>query len=182
MYIQRIAEETGISERAIRMEYNAGEAAPPPRRSTPESERRASADLSEEELTLLKLMLLSERFMELPEDVASHVLTDGYGETVYQKLLSMKDAPRPIPVSALEDDSDPDLQGVLRSIDAVMIPPDREEIAFRDCLAFARRKELRKKEQEISWKLSLAEENASEEEQNELMRQMAEIQKKLKGQ
>ncbi len=181
IYIKKLAEETGISEHAIRMEYSTGQNAQPPRRNF-RSRTERTKEITEEEMTLLKLMMLDERFLDIPEDVQDLILTDGYGEAICRKLRGMRDDPRPIPISQLEDETDPDLQKTLRSIDAIVIPEEKEDIAFRDCIAFVRKKELRRQEQEISWKLSLAEENASEEEQNELMRRMAEIQKQLKGQ
>ena len=180
LYIQKIAKETGISKRAIEMEYKAGA------NSAPHIAARVAEEISnsltEDEKTLAKLMMLQSGFTRLPEDVKDLVFTSDQGRQVYRLLSEASDKPHPMSASAFRDIADPEIYEVLEEIESVMISEDREEQAFTECIAFVRKKELERRDQEITWKLSLADETIKEEDLAALMKEQAEIQKKLKGQ
>ena len=87
---------------------------------------------------------------------------------------------RPVTAQSLGDDVD--LQPLLERIDREMIPAGKEEQTYRDCIAFARKRELTRRDREITDRLTLADGQIPDEEMNALMREQAEIQRKLKGQ
>lgn len=180
LYIRKIAEETGVSERAIRMEYSAGKTDVPVRPAPPKAGAE-SAGLPEEEVILLKLMLLDEKYIALPADLTEAMETNVRLEPLWQ-MIRKYSGHRPAKAMDFAEQSDPELHGLLREIDEVIVPPDKEEKTFRDCIAFARRRELIRRDREITDQLTLADEQIPEEELNALMREQMEIQKKLKGQ
>ena len=64
----------------------------------------------------------------------------------------------------------------------MIIPADKEETIYAECMDYIRKEELRRQEQEITWKLSLDDGSLSDEDAGKLMRRLAEIQRILKGQ
>ena len=180
LYIRKVAEETGISERAIRMEYSAadpvGADRPAPMRREEVSGPRG---IPAEDLILLKLMLLDERFVALPEDIARSMERNDDIAPLWQMIRDYT-GHRPVTAQSLGDDVD--LQPLLERIDREMIPAGKEEQTYRDCIAFARKRELTRRDREITDRLTLADGQIPDEEMNALMREQAEIQRKLKGQ
>ena len=180
LYIQKVAEETGISERAIRMEYSAadpvGADRPAPMRREEVSGPRG---IPAEDLILLKLMLLDERCVALPEDIARSMERNDDIAPLWQMI---RDYTGHRPVTAQSLGEDVDLQPLLERIDREMIPAGKEEQTYRDCIAFARKRELTRRDREITDRLTLADGQIPDEEMNALMREQAEIQRKLKGQ
>ena len=180
LYIQKIARETGISQRAIEMEYRAGKDASP--HISARVAEEVSDSMNEDEKTLARLMMLQQRFTELPEDVQELVFTGEQARQIYDLIRSADDRPHPLTASVFRDQADPEIYDILCEIEGISIPEDREEQAFRECIAFVRRRELERRDQEITWKLSLADETIDDNDLADLMREQAEIQKKLKGQ
>ncbi len=180
LYIRKVAEETGISERAIRMEYSVadpvGADRPAPMRREEVSGPRG---IPAEDLILLKLMLLDERFVALPEDIARSMERNDDIAPLWQMIRDYT-GHRPVTAQSLGDDVD--LQPLLERIDREMIPAGKEEQTYRDCIAFARKRELTRRDREITDRLTLADGQIPDEEMNALMREQAEIQRKLKGQ
>ena len=180
LYIQKVSKITGISERAIRAEYMTSSTD-----STTMNTRLAeevSLDLTHEEKTLAKLMMLDSKYVDLPEDVRKLVFQSEQGKGILEIIEGHRSDPHPLSASGFRDKAEPEIYDVLTEIDDVMIPDEKEDVAFRDCIAFVRRKELERRDQEITWKLSLADEGINDEDLAELMKEQAQIQKKLKGQ
>ena len=188
MYIGKIASETGISERAIRMEYENGyeEHSAPKSRGTAPSERTAAETeneaLSEAEKSLLKLMMTDPEYCEMPEDIASMVFRNGPGEAIYKAVLEAKNNGKPPDPASLSGFLEEDHQALLREIDRRIIPRDKEQQIFDECVRFIRNRELKKRDREITQRLLLADEEIPEEEITALMKEQEEIQRKLKGQ
>ena len=188
MYISKIAAETGISERAIRMEFgNSYEQVParPAGRSAGETEMKeepAFAEISEAEKNLLKLMLLDPGFTKLPEDIAPMVFRSETGQAIYRALLGSAGSQKHPDIKMLSESLEPDQQILLQEIDGRVIPEDKEQQIYSECIRFIRNRELRKRDREITLKLSLADEEIPDEEIRALMQEQSEIQKKLKGQ
>ena len=187
LYIGKIAEQTGISPQAIRREYETGrqEPARPVRQTRPEPEA-AAAEISEAEKTLLKLMLTDMKFTGLPEDIRGQVFRSEEGSAVYRLILELRGeqggGAGPADLQKLREAAGPDLYDVLEDIRGMIIPADKEETIYAECVDYIRKEELRRQDQEITWKLSLDDGSLSDEEAGKLMRRQAEIQRILKGQ
>ena len=187
LYIGKIAEQTGISPQAIRREYETGrqEPARPVRQTRPEPEA-AAAEISEAEKTLLKLMLTDMKFTGLPEDIRGQVFRSEEGSAVYRLILELRGeqggGAGPADLQKLREAAGPDMYDVLEDIRGMIIPADKEETIYAECVDYIRKEELRRQDQEITWKLSLDDGSLSDEEAGKLMRRQAEIQRILKGQ
>ena len=187
LYIGKIAEQTGISPQAIRREYETGrqEPARPVRQTRPEPEA-AAAEISEAEKTLLKLMLTDMKFTGLPEDIRGQVFRSEEGSAVYRLILELRGeqggGAGPADLQKLREAAGPDLYDVLEDIRGMIIPADKEETIYAECVDYIRKEELRRQDQEITWKLSLDDGSLSDEEAGKLLRRQAEIQRILKGQ
>ncbi len=180
LYERKLADETGISQRAIRMEFQAAVGQPPAER--PRTRREQPQELSEEERTLLRLMMLDRRYAKLPQDVGELIFLDEEGRQLYELLRNAADRPGPLTAGMLADRAEPELIDALQKIEGIVIPEEKEGQVYDDCVAFVRRKELMRRDQEITWRLSLADETIDDEELADLMREQAQIQRKLKGQ
>ncbi|MBQ9016501.1 MAG: DNA primase [Firmicutes bacterium] len=187
LYIQKIAEQTGISSQAIRREYEAGRqqetGAPPP--SAHQQPAEASA-ISEAEKTLLKLMLTDMKYTDLPEELSGQVFRSEEGTALYQMILGQRQeqggAAGPAHLQRLREQAGAELADVLEEVSGIVIPPDKEETIYAQCIDYIQKEELRRQDQEITWKLSLDDGSISDEQLAELMQRQAQIQRILKGQ
>ena len=187
MYIDKIARQTGISPQAIRREYEAGRqetTRPVPQKR--QEQEAASAEVSDVEKTLLKLMMIDMKYTGLPENIRGQVFRSEEGSTLYQTLLEQQSerggGTGPADLQRLREAAGPDLYEVLEDIRGMIIPADKEETIYAECMDYIRKEELRRQEQEITWKLSLDDGSLSDEDAGKLMRRLAEIQRILKGQ
>ena len=187
MYIDKIARQTGISPQAIRREYEAGRqetSRPVPQKR--QEQETASAEVSDVEKTLLKLMMTDMKYTGLPENIRGQVFRSEEGSILYQTLLEQQGerggGAGPADLQKLREAAGPDLYEVLEDIRGMIIPADKEETIYAECMDYIRKEELRRQEQEITWKLSLDDGSLSDEDAGKLMRRLAEIQRILKGQ
>lgn len=183
MYIGKIAEQTGISPQAIRLEYESGRDATPvrPPRIT-RREKEQAPEISEAERNLLKLMLMDLKYTRLPEDALDSVFRAGPGEELYRMLKELADAggSGPADTGRLRETVDPESWEELQRVDELAIPEDKEQIVYDQCIEYIRNERLRQRDQEISWRLTLEDGSVSEEELTALMKEQAEIQRKMK--
>ncbi len=189
LYIGKIADQTGISPQAIRREYESGRQESPARAvSAParREEQERAQEITETERNLLKLMLQDLRFTKLPEDVSGDIFRSSEGSDLYQLILEIKEqagsSSGPADTGRLRELMDPELTEVFLRIDEMVIPEDKEQIIFEECITYIRKERLRRRDQEITWQLSQGDEVISEEEMRALMEEQAEIQRKLRGQ
>ena len=187
LYINKIAEQTGISVQAIRREYETGRQEEPVRPVRHyEREMPDAPEITSAERTLLKLMLMDLRYTEIPEDIRSSVFRSEAGGTLYQMILEAKVAAGadngPPDLRKLREMMDPEIFEIYQGIDALVIPEDKERIIYDQCISFVRREGLKQRDQEITWMLSLDDGTISDDEIRALMKEQAEIQKQLKGQ
>ena len=80
----------------------------------------------------------------------------------------------------LRDRLDEECTVCLAEIEAEIISPGTERSVFDECIAQIRKKELKKQEEEILVRLSMADEEENHEEIIRLTQQLIEIQKKIK--
>ncbi len=180
LYMQKISDISGISRRAIQAEFMAaGDRSP---QISPGTMDEITGELSHEEMTAARLMMLDPKYSRLPDDVRKLLFQSERGEQIYDLLKNEEDRPYPLRANSFRDAADPEIYDLMCQIEEVIIPEDKEEIAYRDCVAFVRKKELERRNQEITWQLSLADDDIDDEDLAALMKEQLEIQKKLKGQ
>lgn len=183
IYIKKLAEETGISEGAIRFEYsgnnsqeknsnyaetgNSGE--PPDVESMPLVEQ-----------DMLKLMLTDGAFAELPDDLKDKAFTTAAGRIIYEKISESARRGESPDTDSLEDSLDEQTMRQFERVKEKIIPHGREEVIFRECLGQIRKRELKKRESQIIMQLSMADEEENHEDIIRLTEQLMEIQKKIR--
>ncbi len=187
IYIRKLAEETGVSEGAIRFEYsgnNTMEKGYAGRAGTSESagsggRRKDEMPLIEQDL--IKLMLLDGAFIRLPEDIKDEAFKSSSGRNIYECIVAavaedgMADAQR---VREMLDEEDAEL---FEEIESKTVPAGKERHMFEDCTAKIREEMLQRQEQELMMRLSLADEKENRDEIEDLMKQLIQIQKELKN-
>ena len=97
IYIKKLAEETGVSEGAIRFEYsgnNSQEKVPPGGEHPFRDDDRAAetaVEMPAAEKNLLKLMITDPVYIDLPEDVRDIVFRSEQGRSIYENILQICD-------------------------------------------------------------------------------------------
>ncbi|MCQ2546699.1 MAG: DNA primase [Clostridia bacterium] len=181
IYIGRLSEETGISEMALRREYEdaVNKAGGPA--FAPAKADDVPSEMTEGEQELLKLMLIDHDYTAIPEDIKDSVFRDPVGESIYRAILEVDNGERPLDMKAINDRLDINASEMLKSVTARIIQADKEEKIFSDCISYIRLQKLRREDEEISEILSKAGNDTDPEELNRLMQRRMEIQKQIKG-
>ena len=183
IYIKKLAEQTGISEGAIRFEYSGNNS----QKQTPGiyEKKEEEKDPDENamplvEQDLIKLMLIDERFTKLPESIKDIAFKSEPGRIIYNSVLKVDDGKRPLDINRLKDFLDENSAECLEMIDDKIIPNGREDIMFNDCISLIKKEFLKAQEDEIITKLSMADEDDNRDNIISLTQQLIEIQKELK--
>lgn len=182
IYIKKLAEQTGISEGAIRFEYSGNnsekqESAVYERGRPQKEEYEEIMPLVEQDL--IKLMLIDEKFVDIPENIKDTAFKSEAGKTIYDSILKIDEGRRPLDMNRLKDFLDENSSRCLDIIDGKIIPAGREKNIFDDCIGLIEKEMLKKQESEIISKLSMADEEDNREDIISLTQQLIEIQKKL---
>ena len=180
MYIGGLAAQTGISELAIRREYESPEDSQG--RSAFASaigRQQSGAEVSEAEQQLLKLMLLDSDYVNIPEDIRNDVFNDTVSANVYAAIKAADKGERPLDMNLINDQLDVDSARFLSTVTEKIIPGDKEDDIYEDCIRFIRQQKLRREEAQIAARLNDPALNS--EEAQKLMQRQIEIQKSIKG-
>ncbi len=188
IYIKKIASETQISEGALRMEYGEGKKAPGSERvpavdsykdyDNPDNISQNKMSLAEK--NLLKLMLIDHRFTVLPEDIKNDVFNGGSGTAIYRALISADRGDRPLDINDIKDLLDQSDSELLDEINEKIIPGEKEQAMFDECIRHIRLIKLKEEDRDIMLKLSLADNETDQQKVRQLMERHIEIQKILK--
>lgn len=183
VYIKKLAENTGISEGAIRFEYSGNNSQEKGKRYV---EAPGIQDAPEEqdlpflEQDLLKLMLLDNRFTELPDDMNENIFTTVAGRAIYRRIMEIADGAENVDCNRIEDGLDEKTMEQFKVIKEKIIPRGREEIIFNECIGRIRKRELKNREAKIILQLSMADEEENRDDIIRLTEQLMEIQKKIR--
>jgi DNA primase len=186
IYIKKLAEDTGVSEGAIRFEYlgnnsqvkNFEHPSDINRRTEQEDNKRDSMSLIEKDL--IKLMILDSGYINIPDDIKETAFESSSGKNIYEAMISLYDDGESVDMNKLKDILDEDDIECLAEIEEELIPAGREKAVFDDCIARIRERSLKRQEKELMIRLSMADEEENREEIIKLTRQLIEIQKELK--
>ncbi len=182
MYLGRLAKETGISEQAIRQEFESASSenrTGPPAFASEQDFSPGNGDISDAEQQLLKLMLIDSDYTRLPDDIKQDVFTDRISSSIYAAIQSIDKGERPLDMNSLQDSLDIDCTAMLDTIMSKIIPGDREKEIYQDCINYIRRAKLKREDSEITARLRDL--NLDPAEIEMLMQRQIEIQKLLKG-
>ena len=183
IYIKKLAEETGISEGAIRFEYsgNNSQEKVPQRRADVQADSSAGNEtISLLEQDLIKLMLIDKAFISLPEDIRECAFTSPIGQNLYESIADLYRGERQISLDKLDAKLDEATAIQLETIKDKIIPHGREMTIYEECISQIRKRELKRKESQIIMQLSMADEEENHDEIVRLTQQLMEIQKKIR--
>ena len=183
IYIKKLAEETGISEGAIRFEYSGNNSQEKAEHRRPDAQSESPAEA--EEITLLeqdfiKLMLIDKAFVSLPEDIRESAFPSLIGQTLYESIAELSGKDRQISLDELDAKLDEAAAAQMEIIKDKIIPHGREMDIYEECIAQIRKRELKRKESQIIMQLSMADEEENHDEIIRLTQQLMEIQKKIR--
>ena len=190
IYIKKLSSEMGISEGAIRFEYSGntsqesgGSPYEEPQREPRGFGREAGPAMSITEQDLIKLMLRDARYMELPADVAGQAFASDAGRSLYRALQQTNRESGHVDYNQLKDFLEEDAEACLEKIldELGTISDDNAETIFNDCIRSIRAQILKKEEEEILMRLSMADEEENKEDIIALTQQLMEIQKKRRN-
>lgn len=183
IYIKKLAEETKISEGAIRLETignNSEKQSSQWVDRHPKDTDRLPSDITSLEKNLIKLMLHSSGYYPkiLPYEKAA--FTSPSGQNIYNSIKEIYEKHEELDIPRLMDMLDQEdiraLEGIMENVRLA----GKEEQLLADCVNAIKRKELAQKEQELIMRLSMAEEE-SEETITELTQELMEIQMMIKN-
>lgn len=185
VYIKKLAEETGISEGAIRFEYSGNNSQEKNSANTVYADSGVSRRSDDEAIPLIeqdmiKLMLMDAEYADIPEDIRENVFSSGAARRIYEGIVALDDGKRPMDRNRLIDALDESDARQLAEIEKKFIPAGKDREIFNDCMEQVRRSYLKKQEEEIITKLSMADEEENHDEIIRLTQQLIDIQKKIK--
>lgn len=186
VYIKKIAQETKISEGAIRLEIYGNNNTENPDRTNRQGDyrekggssitRRTRGTANMLERNLIKLMILKSSFIPRIKPYG-RVFTSPAVYKIFELILSMYNEEEEIDIKKLEDNLEADENMVLQDIIENIQLADKEEQVFSDCIARIETVELARREKEIIKILSVLDDEGNKEKIEELTIELMELQK-----
>lgn len=180
MYIGMISEETGISEAAIRRQFDGRKDAPSSVNRTADTEASNRSVISPGEADLLKLMLLDHEYTRIPDDIREELFRDSASSAIYDSIIENDRGERPLNMERIYDSLDVNASQLLKLISDKVISIDKEQEIYDDCISHFRTNKLKREEAAIRQQLD-SDTGISTDEANSLMKRLMEIQKQIKG-
>ena len=133
------------------------------------------------EQDLIRLMLMDPFFSNIPEDIAENAFSSSICRDIYSAVRSTGDDGRPPDMDKLRSMLDEPSLAALEEIEKRVIPPGSERAIFDTCIRQIRKQALKRQEEEILIRLSMADEDENHDEIVRLTQQLIEIQKKTRN-
>ncbi len=182
IYIKKLAQETKISEGAIRLEMNGNTSEMKYQERVParaETEEKRD-DITMLEKNIIKLILQSSKYYSEFVQYGKDVFKSLSGNNIFSGIGSIYSDGEAVDIRKLADQMEPADNRVLHDIlENVQIA--NESTVFRDCIETIKNNELSKKEKELIMRLSMADEDENIDSINELTQELMRIQKLLKN-
>lgn len=182
IYIKKLAQETRISEGAIRLEMNGNNSEIQYAERTPakQEETQQRSDITMLEKNILKLILQSSKYFNEFAEYSEDVFKSESGYRIFSGIGSIYSEGEAVDIRKLADQMEPAENRALQDIiDNVQI--SNESAVFRDCIEKIKTRELSKKEKELIMRISMADEEENIDIINELTQELMRIQKLLKN-
>lgn len=182
IYIKKLAQETRISEGAIRLEMNGNNSEIQYAERTPvkQEETQQRSDITMLEKNILKLILQSSKYFNEFAEFSKDVFKSESGYRIFSGIGSIYSEGEAVDIRKLADQMEPAENRVLKDIiENVQI--SNESAVFRDCIEKIKTRELSKKEKELIMRISMADEEENIDIINELTQELMRIQKLLKN-
>lgn len=180
LYIRKLADESGISEGAIRAELGRGSPEKTQSAATRETDTPVDSTISKLEQNAIMLVLTDSGYLEKIKPYED-LFASRQGKNIHAALRKMASADKPLHPERVREQLEPDEQAVLQSIVDNIKLAGKEEIIFAECIRAYEEECLTKKQHDIILRISLADEQENPDEIRRLTQELMEIQKKLGG-
>lgn len=184
IYIKKLAEETKISEGAIRLEINGNHhekvmhAGPGKSR---EDNSQMPDDITMLEKNIIRLILQNSSYYMQFDSYADDAFLSQSGRNIYKGIQQLYVEHEEIDIKKLADQLDVHDLAVLKDIMENVHLANKEEAVFSDCIETIRKKQLTQKEQELILRLSMADEEDNKDSITQLTQELMNIQKLMKN-
>lgn len=181
IYLKKAAADLGVSERALSRQLEHVKRDSQQRRFAKDrGSLERSAAIDKNEMTLLRLITIDKKYAQFPDDVKDKVFKSRAGAGIYQALAGIQESDYPLTMERLRSSVEEDYLQDLNDILDIVIPADREQQAFDDCIRFTRKRILRDRADEISTQMEMGEGTITSDEIRALQAELFDIQSKLK--
>lgn len=183
IYIKKLAEETKISQGAIRLEINGNtskkQSGHQPAAGRTEREE-SGGEVSMLEKNIIKLILQSSSYYPKFAPYENTAFFSESGRRIYRGIQEIYMEEEEIDIRKLADLLEPGDAEILKDIRDNVRLAHKEERIFQDCVRAIQERELEHKEKELITRLSMADEEENEEVIRELTQELMNIQKMRK--
>jgi len=179
LYTKKVADETGISQGAIRAEL--GRDSNDKSSTQPHREPMPSADptISKLEQNAIMLILTDSVYLEKFAE-AEELFSSLQGNGIYRVLKRMSNDGLELRPERVQEQLEPEEQRVLQGILDNIILAGKEELIFSECMKTYQEECLIKRQHEIILRISLADEQENPDEIRQLTEELMKIQQKMK--
>ena len=181
MYIGKLSAQTGISEGAIRTEYEGKNRDDMRPRPAPSKDAGGGTQISLAEQDVLKLMLLDHRYTNLPEDIRNDVFRSPAAKEIHRAIITVDRGRRPMDINGLKDLLDQQACSALDEIMNKVIPADKEKAMFEECMTHIRLNKLKREDLELREIISMADESTDKQMLYQYMQRQMDIQKEIRS-
>ena len=182
IYLRRLATDLGVSEGAVRRQLDDARskgASQDHRRSTDDGSTVKYLEITPVEKTLLKLMIIDKKYVNLPDDLKGHVFNSQEGMNIYRSIYELDDSKYPLTIEVLNSTVDPDDLKYIDEIMSISISAEKEQQTYDECIEYVRKDMLQRRIEDINDQLEMGEGLLSKEDTDKLMTELVDIQRKL---
>lgn len=182
IYIKKLAQETKISEGAIRLEVNGNnsENKIPERKNTETSDIGKYKDISMIEKNIIKLVVQNSNYYKEFITYKDIVFKSETGLKIFNTIAEIFNDGEDIDINKLADQLETSESTLLSDI-MENVKVSEEKQLFKDCIDTIKSKELVRKEKELIMRLSMADEEENFDSIRKLTEELMNIQKLLKN-
>lgn len=180
IYISKLSQEAGISETAIRKELGALQNAAQRRAPAPRREDGGEGkmpDLNGPEKNLVKLMLTDKRYFE--EIMLKKVLEGPAAEAIAKACGQRYEKEEQLDTGKLMESLDENVRAALEDIIQNVYIRGKEEEVLRESIRTMEAEKFEKKEKQLLQRLSIAEEEGSQKDIEDTMKEIADLQREI---
>ncbi|MBK5246464.1 MAG: DNA primase [Peptostreptococcaceae bacterium] len=179
-YIKKLAKDTKISESAIRFEVNGLNDEPVHQRQQYEYENENSVKellpIDMIEKNIIKILLLKSSYINKVKILENPFLSES-GKKIFNMIVSITRDIEEVDIRKLQDSLEERERNILNDIMENIHLGGKEEMIFNDCVHNINNRIVIRKERDLIFRLSMADEEENIEKINEITKELMELQK-----
>ena len=174
IYIKKIADEAGISEGAIRHEFN--DAKPEIREQRKAAQAESEKAISDLEKNLIRLALTDEDYLKTVMPESRDAFVSGPGNRIWQSITAVFGETGELDINKVFDSLDEKDTSILNYILDNIRFGGNEDAVLLECMVAIEMKRLEKRAEEIGNIIEVADDSSNVEAVNHLMMELKDIQ------